>query len=156
MATAALCVVVDTNVWISGLLTRSGVPGQLTRQVVLRAQPVFTTATFDELSERLWRPKFDRYVTLEQRRRLLGDLHNVARWVEVAPETASRPFCRDASDDKFIHAAIAAGAACLVTGDKDLLTLAESLLALGVRVLSPAAAWALPELAASDREAPTL
>ena len=150
MATAALSVVVDTKVWISGLLTRTGVPGQVTRQIVLRAQPVFTSETFDQLSERLWRPKFDRYVTLEQRKRLLGDLRNVARWVEVAPETAARHFCRDPSDDKFIHAAIAAGAACLVTGDKDFLILAESLLGLGVRALSPAAAWALPELATTN------
>ena len=140
--------VVDTNVWISGMLTSSGVPGQLIRQVVLRAQPVFTTDTFDELRERLWHPKFDRYVTLEQRKHLLADLHNIARWVEVELETASRHFCRDAADDKFIHAALAAGAACLVTGDKDLLILAEGLLPLGVRVVSPALAWELPELSA--------
>lgn len=147
MAPPALSVVVDTNVWISGLLIRTSVPGHLTRQIVLNARPVFTVQTFDELSSRLWCPKFDRYVTLEQRKRMLGDLSAVARWVEVPPDIAALAYCRDASDDKFIHAAIVSSAACLVTGDKDLLVLAGSLLRQGVRVLSPAAAQALPELA---------
>jgi uncharacterized protein len=127
------------------MLTRLGPPAQLTREVVLRRQPVFTTETFAELSDRLWRPRFDRYVSLEQRRRLLTDLDAVALWVEVPGEIAERTFCRDAGDDKFIHAALAAGAACLVTGDQDLLVLAGSLAPQGLRVLTPAAA--LQELA---------
>ncbi|WP_372717746.1 putative toxin-antitoxin system toxin component, PIN family [Immundisolibacter sp.] len=58
----------------------------------------------------------------------------------VSPAIAARNFCRDPTDDKFIHATLAAGSTWLVTGDKDLLVLADSLSALGVRILSPAAA----------------
>lgn len=140
MPPAGASVVVDTNVWISGMLTRLGPPAQLTREVVQRGRAVFTTETFAELSDRLWRPKFDRYFSLERRRRLLTDLDASALWVEVPDEIAARTFCRDASDDKFIHAALAAGAAWLVTGDEDLLVLSQSLATLDLRVLTPASA----------------
>lgn len=138
-------VVIDTNVWISGLLTRSGHPAHLTRQVVRVAQPVFSPETYSELEHRLWRPEFDRYVTLEQRQAFLRDLASIALWVDVPPAVAARTFSRDATDDKFIHVALAAEAAWLVSGDRDLLVLCEGLLSLGVRVISPADALALPE-----------
>lgn len=147
MKSNAVPVVVDTNVWISGLLTKTGAPAQLTRHVVRTMQPVFSRDSFAELKERLWRPKFDRYVTLEQRKGLLTDLESIALWVDVPPELAARAFCRDQADDKFIHAALAAHATCLITGDKDLLVLAESLAPLGLQVLTVAEALELPEFA---------
>ena len=70
MYSRRVSVVIDTNVWISGLLTKTGSPAQLVRQVINLGQPVFTTDTFAELKERLWRPKFDRYVGMEQRKQL--------------------------------------------------------------------------------------
>ncbi len=136
-------VVIDTNVWISGLLSRGGYPGQLTRQVIRDGQPVFSVATFAELKERLWRPKFDRYVSMELRKAFLADLESIAFWIDVPPTIAARSFSRDADDDKFIHAALAAESAWLITGDQDLLVLAESVLPLGVRIISPADAIGL-------------
>lgn len=138
-------VVIDTNVWISGLLTQTGYPARLTRQAVQRGQPVFSADTFAELKERLWRPKFDRYLTLEQRKTFLGDLESIALWIDVPPAIAANTFCRDATDDKFIHVAQAAGSAWLVTGDQDLLVLSQRMLPLGVRIISPADAMSLPE-----------
>ncbi len=138
-------VVIDTNVWISGLLTKAGIPAQLARQVVRCGLPVFTPDTFAELKQRLWLPKFDRYVSMDDRRRLLHDVDTVAFWIDVPRQIAGQTFCRDADDDKFIHAALAAGADWLVTGDKDLLVLSESLSASDVRIISPADALQLPE-----------
>jgi putative PIN family toxin of toxin-antitoxin system len=138
-------VVIDTNVWISGLLTRTGAPALLTRQVVRTGQPVFSSDSFAELKERLWRPKFDRYVTIEQRKALLTDIESIALWIEVPPAMAEKRFSRDMADDKFIHAALAAGAPWLLTGDQDLLVLAESVASLGVKIITPAAALAEPE-----------
>lgn len=145
-----LSVVVDTNVWISGLLTRAGAPALLTRQVVRTGQPVFSPESFGELEARLWRPKFDRYISLEQRKDFLKDLQGIALWVEVPPAIAARTFCRDPADDKIIHSALAAEAPWLVTGDQDLLVLSESVLALGVKILSPAEAIGLPEFMRRD------
>ena len=119
----SLLVVIDTNVWISGLLSRTGPPALLTRKVVQDGQAVFTAQTFAELKDRLWRPKFDRYVTIEQRTKLLSDIESSALWVEVPPTIASTTYCRDAADDMFIHAALTAQATWLVTGDDDLLCL---------------------------------
>lgn len=138
-------VVIDTNVWISGLLTRAGTPAQLIRHMVRVGQPVFTSDTFAELKQRLWLPKFDRYVAMDDRRQLLHDIDTIALWIAVPQQVAGQTFCRDTDDDKFIHAALASNADCLVTGDKDLLVLSESLLPSGVRIVSPADALQLPE-----------
>lgn len=148
MTPPAFRVVVDSNVWISGMLSRSGAPAQLTRQVLRHGLPVFSAETFAELKERLWRPKFDRYVSIEQRQALLGDLESVALWIEVPPAFSQRTYSRDVADDKFIHAALAAEASWLVSGDQDLLVLVDDLVPLGLRIVSPADALALPEFAA--------
>ena len=144
MRPPGVAVVIDTNVWISGLLTKTGGPALLTRQVIRDGLPVFSAETFAELKDRLWRPKFDRYVTLEQRQGLLRDIESSALWIDVPPSIAARKFCRDAADDKFIHAALAAASAWLITGDKDLLELFDSVLPLGVRIVSPADVLRLP------------
>jgi putative PIN family toxin of toxin-antitoxin system len=137
------CVVIDTNVWISGLISMAGPPALLTREVIRMSQPVLSDATFDELKDRLWRPKFDRYVSMEQRNALLSDLAAVARWVPIPPEIGGRTFSRDPADDKFLHAALVAQPAWLVTGAKDLLVLAKKMAPEGVTIVSPAAALSL-------------
>ena len=114
-------VVVDTNIWISAALSPNGAPAQLVRRVLADGLPVFSSATFAELEVRLWRPKFDRYLSMESRRHILSDLRSAAHWIDVSPEISAVSHCRDADDDKFIHAALAAGALWLVTGDRDLL-----------------------------------
>lgn len=146
---SGLIAVVDTKVWISGFLSKSGAPALLIRQVVGRGRPVFSLASFAELQERLWRPKFDRYLSMEHRKQLLHDVDAVARWVSVPPEIEQQTFSRDPDDDKFIHAALAANAPWLVTGDQDLLVLADELQTLGLQILSPADALQLPRFQAN-------
>jgi putative PIN family toxin of toxin-antitoxin system len=114
-------VVVDTNVWISAALSPSGTPAQVVRRVLANAIPVLSEPTFAELEHRLWLPKFDRYLSMEVRHAILHDLSAAAHWAEIPPDIGLRKHCRDADDDKFIHAALAANAAWLVTGDRDLL-----------------------------------
>lgn len=144
MRAPQISVVIDTNVWISGLISLTGAPALLTRKIIREGQPVLSEATFDELKDRLWRPKFDRYVSMEQRNALLSDLGAVARWVTVDSTIAGQTFSRDPADDKFLHAALAAQPAWLVTGDKDLLVLAKKMAAEGVTIVSPAEALTLP------------
>lgn len=135
-------VVVDTNVWISAALSSSGSPALVVRWVLSKGLPVFSSRTFDELETRLWRPKFDRWLTVDQRKRLLHDLGAAAHWVEIDDATASQGFCRDPDDDAFLHAALGSRATCIVSGDADLLALAAHA---PVPVWSPAEAlqrWA--------------
>jgi putative PIN family toxin of toxin-antitoxin system len=145
MSPSGPVVVIDTNVWISGMLTKVGTPAQLIRHMVRFGQPVFTLDTFAELKQRLWLPKFDRYVSIDDRRRLLHEIDTAALWFDISPQIATQSFCRDADDDKFIHAVLASNADWLVTGDKDLLVLSETLQASGVRIVSPSDAMQLPE-----------
>ncbi len=118
-----LMVVVDTNVWISAALSKAGSPAHVVRHVLAYGLPVFTPGTFDELQTRLWRPKFDRYLSMDLRKRILHDLKAAAMWVDAPAGITAVAHCRDPDDDKFIHAALAANAPWLVTGGLDLLSL---------------------------------
>lgn len=129
----ALRVVIDSNIWISAALSKTGAPAQLVRLVLEHGLPVFSEATFSELETRLWKPKFDRYLSMEIRRQILHDAKAAAHWVTVAPGLAAQQYCRDADDDKFIHTALAASAPWLVTGDQDLLVIGTIA---GLRILS--------------------
>ena len=136
-------VVVDTNVWISAALSREGAPAQWARRALAECTPVFSEATFAELETRLWRPKFDRYLGMELRQRLLHDLNAAAFWADIPAEFAAQRWCRDPDDDHFIRAALAAHAPLLVTGDADLLDVPTLD---GLRILTPAQALAEPPL----------
>ncbi len=138
--------VIDTNVLLSAALSSSGTPARLVDRLLEIGKLVFSPATFAELEARIWLPKFDRYITLEQRNAFLSDLSSAAVWVNVPPLVAAKAYSRDADDDKFIHTALAGEVVWLITGDKDLLVLADTLLPLGVRILSPADAIASPAL----------
>jgi uncharacterized protein len=116
-----LLLVIDTNIWISAALSREGFPAQLARAVLAFGRPVFSDNTFAELQSRLWLPKFDRYISMELRRAILHDLRATGQWIRVPERIQSQSFCREASNDMFIHAALAARAEWLVAGDHDLL-----------------------------------
>lgn len=141
-----LLAVIDTNVWISAALSPAGAPARLVRHVLAHGVPVFSGDTFAELQTRLWKPKFDRYLGMDARRRLLHDLNAAALWIEVPPAVAAVAHCRDADDDRFVHAALAASAPWLVTGDQDLLDVPPLP---RLSILTPAAALAAVELSAS-------
>lgn len=120
-------IVIETNVLISAALSPDGPPAKLLAKVLSEHCLVFTTATFAELESRIWKPKFDRYIKLEDRKAVLHDMSAAAIWVEVPQSIAGAAYSRDADDDMFVHAAIAAEATLLVTGDQDLLVLAKRL-----------------------------
>lgn len=115
-------VVLDTNVWLSAALSPNGTPSRAVRDVLLQGAAVFSEATFVELETRIWKPKFDRYISLEARKSILRDARAAALWVEIPPELADHRWSRDPDDDVFIQTALAANASWLVTGDDDLLS----------------------------------
>jgi len=113
-------VVVDTHVLISAALLGKSVPARAVQLALQHGRVVFSEDTFAELETRLWRAKFDRYLTLEARKSLLHDWRAVSDW--VSPEITTR-HSRDATDDKFVHAALISDAELLISGDADLLDL---------------------------------
>ncbi len=114
----SLKLVIDTNVLISAALSSKGAPARLVQEVLAQHHLVFSQPTFDELRTRLYRPKFDRYISLEFRERLLHDFKASAHWVDMGE---SGVYCRDRDDDKFIETALKSQAQYLVSGDSDLL-----------------------------------
>lgn len=110
--------VVDTNVLISAALSASGRPAQLVQAVLAEHVLVFSPPTFEELRTRLYRPKFDRYISLEHRERLLHDFSAAAHWVDLGDIGR---YCGDRDDDAFIETALQAQAHALVSGDNDVL-----------------------------------
>jgi len=70
----------------------------------------------------MYRPKFDRYISLESRERLLHDFNACAHWVDIGEPAL---YCRDRDDDKFIETALVAQAPYLISGDNDLLQTGE-------------------------------
>ncbi len=84
---------------------------------------MFSNATFSELQTRIFKPKFDRYLSLETRKQILHDVNAAALWVDVSTDLAAQRYSRDKDDDAFIHAANAADACAIVGGDSDLLVL---------------------------------
>lgn len=113
-------VVVDTNILVSGLISRAGPPARIV-DAVLRGEivPVMSDATFAELEEVLHRPSLQRYfrdsrVTPFQ---LLTALKTVA---EFAKPGHSRVRMRDPTDRPFVDlAATHPTPDFIVTGDKD-------------------------------------
>jgi uncharacterized protein len=127
-------VVLDTNVWISGLLW-TGPPHEILRlaeegQLVVVASP----AIVEEVVEALGRPKFgQRLATLRTSvRELLESLLTVA---EVCPSPRVAPVVTaDPEDDGILACARATRAQWLVSGDRHLLAVREYR---GIRIVSP-------------------
>ena len=75
-------VVIDTNVWLSAALSPAGAPAQVVRRVLSSGVPIFSEATFAELQARIWKPKFDRYLSIAARQRILHDARALGHWVD--------------------------------------------------------------------------
>ncbi len=123
----------DTNVLISAAIFPSSAPRRALDLVRAKGELIFTAATFSEIEETLFRPKFDRYIEPVERVEFVAGLFQSATWIE-ARETIRA--CRDPKDDKFLEAALAGAAEHIVTGDADLLVHDPFR---GIRIVTPAA-----------------
>ncbi|MDH3598903.1 MAG: putative toxin-antitoxin system toxin component, PIN family [Candidatus Tectomicrobia bacterium] len=109
--------VLDTNVLLSRLLMADSVSGRAARHAVDTGLLLVSDATLDELVDVLARPKFDPYVTLEERQEFLQHLLRIAERVPILRQIQA---CRDPRDDKFLDVAVNGQAGVIITGDRDL------------------------------------
>jgi uncharacterized protein len=112
--------VIDTGVFVSALIRKHGTTGDVLRGLRDgRFTVIFTTEIVVEIIEVLGRARFrtkyhiepDDITALVNLIRLRGEL--------VTPKLKISA-CRDPKDDKFLEAALAAQADCIVSGDPDL------------------------------------
>ncbi|HXC39026.1 MAG TPA: putative toxin-antitoxin system toxin component, PIN family [Burkholderiales bacterium] len=113
-------VVVDTNVLVSRLLLPRTTAGRAVQLAVDQHQLLVSEATLDELADVLSRPKFDSYVSAEDRQTFFRLLLRIAEIVSISTPVR---VCRDPADDKFLELAVSGEASWIVTGDQDLLVL---------------------------------
>ncbi|HET6643610.1 MAG TPA: putative toxin-antitoxin system toxin component, PIN family [Gaiellaceae bacterium] len=130
-------VVVDSNVWVSGLIRPDGPPGRILNAILEeRIEVVSSWELVDEVSGVLSRPKLARY------RLAAGDVRDLLRSLaRTLPTVDVDVDIRDPDDAPVVAAAVAGKADAIVTGDGDLLEdaeLREWLIERGVAVLTPA------------------
>ena len=119
MPTRKRRLVVDTNLWISFLLTqdRSKLDQVIADPSVIL---LFSEELLEEFVNVASRPKFKKYFSQADLERLLVHLHQKAEFISVSSTVEA---CRDEKDN-FILALCAEGKAThLVTGDDDLLSM---------------------------------
>jgi putative PIN family toxin of toxin-antitoxin system len=116
--------VLDTNVVVSALIFTQG------RVAVLRrawhdgrCRPLASQATVAELIRALKYPKFK--LSADEQRELLADYIPYCIAVRIPAKPPKTPACRDPFDVPFLQLALAGKADSLLTGDRDLLALAD-------------------------------
>ena len=136
----SLIVAFDASTFVSAALKVNSRPEQaLLRAVSAPNRLLLSQAVEDEYREVIFRPKFDRFVAVERRQRILDIMVVAAERVEPT-ETVRE--CRDPKDDKYLALAAAGGADVSVSSDvRHLLSMHPWR---GIPILSPVDFLALP------------
>jgi len=110
--------VIDTNTLVSAFIFRYSIPRKAFERAVRKGNVFASLETYNEFIDVLLRPKFDKYISSEEKLLALKEFKELATFSEIS-ETITE--CRDPKDNKFLELAVAANASCIIIGDKDLL-----------------------------------
>ena len=111
----------DVNTLISAFVVGSHTNAKAFDRAINIGRIITSPPIQSELAEVFVRPKFDRFASLEDRITFLTYLdRQMLCWPQPIPTIQAS---RDPKDDKYLALAVAASAACIITGDKDLLIL---------------------------------
>jgi hypothetical protein len=135
--------VLDTNIYVSNLISEKGNPAKIVRWWlegefdVLVSQPIIDEMLRVSGYERIQK----KYAQVREKRLEYAALiAEQALWIE--PQEKLDVIAADESDNRYVECAVAGGAQYIITGDEHLLELGEYE---GIRVLTPAAFVALKE-----------
>lgn len=113
-------IVIDTNVWLSGLIF-GGKPQQI---IELFVDQRIVVVSCEELLSELRRKIIQKFPAFVAQLDLLeASIRKDADIVTLGSQTIE--VCRDPKDDMFIEAAVLGGCQYIVSGDKDLLVLSS-------------------------------
>ena len=114
-------IILDTNLWISFLITKdiSKLDNRIfTGETIL----IFSQELLHEFITVVSRPKFKKYFSQEDIIEILDIIDQQAEFVEVTSDIKK---CRDEKDNFLLSLAVDGNADFLITGDQDLLELKE-------------------------------
>ena len=107
--------VLDTNVVISAVLNPAGLPNRLVAHVFEHGTVLVSEALLDELRSRIMRPKFDPYVSVPDRERIVALF---ARRGERIAVTSIATESIDPDDNAVLALALDGKADVIVSGDR--------------------------------------
>ncbi|HCN37622.1 MAG TPA: putative toxin-antitoxin system toxin component, PIN family [Bacteroidetes bacterium] len=110
-------IVIDTNIWISFLITNRYKKLEnllIENEIII----LFSEELLLEFSEVINRPKFKKYFSEIDVEELLNSLGNYIKFIEVNSKVS---ICRDPKDNFLLSLSLDGNADYLITGDKDLL-----------------------------------
>lgn len=114
-------IIIDTNLWISFLITRDFIKLDeiiFSKESIL----VFSQELLDEFLEVAKRPKFRHFFSFDDIEEILETIEGYADFVNVQTKIG---VCRDPKDNFLLSLSIDGNADFLLTGDKDLLDLTK-------------------------------
>lgn len=123
--------VLDTGVLVSAVLLLRSIPRQAVDFAFAHGTVLASADTISELDEVLRRPKFNRYLQEEERLLFLAAFMREAKILDITERVVE---CRDPKEDRILELAASGNAACIVSGDSDLLVLNPFR---GVAILTP-------------------
>jgi putative PIN family toxin of toxin-antitoxin system len=110
-----LIVVLDASTFVSAAIKPDSIPERaLLRAVTRPNRLILSRAVEDEYREVIFRPKFDRFVSVERRRRILDIALVAAERIEPTEDVRE---CRDPKDGKYLALAAAGAADVIVSSD---------------------------------------
>lgn len=113
-------IVIDTNVLLSAALSANGTARKAVDKVYKKFKIAQSDETYQELNTRIYKRKFDKYISDEDRQDFLDIVKKYSQFIEIKSQINT---CRDPDDNKFLELAKDANAEFLITGDQDLLSL---------------------------------
>ena len=118
--------VIDTNVLISGFISRESYPAKLVDGWVdKRFEPVVSEEIIKEYREVFARDRFSALGSVEERLKLLGTLLSFEHVVLVNPQERICMVKDDPGDDIFLECAAAGECEFIISGDQHLLKLKQ-------------------------------
>ena len=112
-------IILDTNLWISFLITKkfTEIDNLIkNKQITL----IFSNELLEEFIDVVNRPKFKKYFTKKDIENLLNTFDQYAELIEVSSKL---DICRDEKDNFLLNLSVDGKADYLITGDNDLLIL---------------------------------
>ena len=112
--------IADTNLIISRLLLPDSKPAKAFIKAQKGGDMLVSDSTLSELAQVLARPKFDKYLSPEDRKRFFTLIAPLCIKTDIVQTITA---CRDPKDNKFLELALNGSADFILSGDKDLLAL---------------------------------